>query len=144
MTMRDILEVKGGEVISIAEDATVMQAALLMNQRRVGSLVVMGGGQVVGIFTERDVLRRVVAECRDPEQTLVSQVMSPDVICCHLDTSLDEARSVFKNRRIRHLPVVDADDALVGVVSIGDLNAYHADSQEVTIHYLHEYIYGRT
>jgi CBS domain-containing protein len=142
--MRDILEVKGGEVISIAEDATVMQAALLMNQRRVGSLVVMGGGQVVGIFTERDVLRRVVAECRDPEQTLVSQVMSPDVICCHLDTSLDEARSVFKNRRIRHLPVVDADDALVGVVSIGDLNAYHADSQEVTIHYLHEYIYGRT
>jgi CBS domain-containing protein len=142
--MRDILAVKGGEVFSIDEDATVIQAATLMNQRQIGALVVMGGGQVVGIFTERDVLRRVVAEGREPQQTLVAQVMSPEVICCHLDTSIDEVRSVFKNRRIRHLPVVDTEGALAGMVSIGDLNAYHADAQEITIHYLHEYIYGRT
>ena len=70
--------------------------------------------------------------------------MSHEVICCRPDTSLDEVHTIFKNRRIRHLPVVDDAGSLVGLISIGDLNAYHAVAQEITIHYLHEYIYGRT
>jgi CBS domain-containing protein len=90
------------------------------------------------------VLRRVVGEQRDPAQTRVREVMSRDIICCALETSLEEASAVFKNRRIRHMPVLDGDGCLLGLVSIGDLNAYDSTAQEITIRFLHEYIYGRT
>jgi len=70
-------------------------------------------------------------------------VMTAEVACCTMDTPLDEARGVMKNRRIRHLPVLDGDQQLLGLVSIGDLNAHLAQDQEHTIHVLHEYIYGR-
>ena len=102
------------------------------------------GETVQGIITERDVLSRVVADRRDPAGMRVLDAMTVEVVCCQLRTSLDEARSVFKNRRIRHLPVLDEQGQLIGLVSIGDLNAYHADAQEQTIHFLHEYILGRT
>jgi CBS domain-containing protein len=68
--------------------------------------------------------------------------MTTEVLCCRPHTTIDEARAVMKNRRVRHLPVLD-DDGLHGIVSIGDLNAYDAHSQEVTIHVLTEYIHGR-
>ena len=142
--VKDILAQKGGEVFSIDAGTPVLQAARLMSQRRIGALVVMAAGQVTGIFTERDVLNRVVAAGLVPGQTSVGQVMSHEVICCGPETSLDEVHTIFKNRRIRHLPVVDDAGSLVGLISIGDLNAYHAVAQEITIHYLHEYIYGRT
>jgi CBS domain-containing protein len=142
--VQDILAQKGGEVFSTDASAPVLQAAQIMGRRHIGSLVVMDAGQVTGIFTERDVLYRVVAAGLDPGQTSVGQVMSHEVICCRPDTSLDEVHTIFKNRRIRHLPVVDDAGSLVGLISIGDLNAYHAVAQEITIHYLHEYIYGRT
>ena len=144
VTVRDILAVKGNAVFCIAEDVSVLQAAEMMNQRQVGCLVVLAGEQVAGIFTERDVLRRVVAERLDPAHTPLAKVLTRQVICCSPDTTVDEARSVFKNRHIRHLPVVDDEGRLIGLVSIGDLNAYDANAQEVTIHYLHEYLYGRT
>ena len=96
------------------------------------------------MFTERDVLRRVVGERRDPATTLVAEVMTTDVFCCTPETTLEEARGAMKNRRIRHLPLVDGDRRVMGIVSIGDLNAYHVNSQEKTIHLLHEYLYGRT
>jgi CBS-domain-containing membrane protein len=89
------------------------------------------------------VLRRVVAERRDPMVTTVAQVMTTEVLCCTLETTVEEARGVMKNRRIRHLPVVDADNRLRGLISIGDLNAHQATAQEQTIHLLHEYLYGR-
>jgi CBS domain-containing protein len=102
----------------------------------------MEGPTVSGIFSERDVLRRVVAERRDPAAVRVREVMTQEVICCRPDTDVNEARSVFRNRRIRHLPVVDREEKLLGLVSIGDLNAFDAVVQESTIHLLHEYIYG--
>jgi CBS domain-containing protein len=144
VTVKDILTQKGGAVFAIDQSASVLQAAQLMGQRRIGALVVMDAGQVTGIFTERDVLYRVVAAGLDPQQTTVHQVMSGEVICCRPDTALDEVHTIFKNRRIRHLPVVNDAGALQGLISIGDLNAYHANAQEIAIHYLHEYIYGRT
>src|SRR5262249_9212693 len=139
-TVKDILAVKGTHVLSIGPEATVLDAALLMNDHRVGSLVVMLGGQVVGLISERDVLTRVVVTRLDPGTTLVGEVMTTEVVCCQPHTKLDEARGVLKNRRIRHLPVVDEAMQLVGMISIGDLNAYDAHDHELTIHILEEYI----
>ncbi len=142
-TVRDILSVKGAHVQSIGPEATVLDAALLMNEHKIGSLVVMDGGRLAGIVSERDILQRVVAQRRDPADLLVRDVMTAEVVCCETCTTLDEARGVMKNRRIRHLPVVDDQGQLLGLVSIGDLNAHMARDQEVTIHVLQEYILGR-
>src|SRR5262245_48396434 len=103
-TIRDILAIKGPLVLSIGPDATALDAAVLMNEHKIGSLVVLADGQFVGIITERDLLQRVLAECRDPAQTPVHEVMTDEVVCCRLHTTLEEARGVLKNRRIRHLP----------------------------------------
>ena len=142
--IKDILANKGSQVLSISKTATVMDAALLMNEHKIGALVVVENKQVIGIFTERDVLQRVVAVTRDPAKTRISDVMTTEVACARPETKIDEARSVFKNRRIRHLPVIDDSKQLVGLISIGDLNAYEINGQETTIHFLHEYLYGTT
>jgi CBS domain-containing protein len=141
-TVRDILAAKQVELLSVGPDATVLSAALLMNEHRVGCLLVRDGGELRGIFTERDILRRVVAERRDPSTTPVRDVMTADVMCCRLHTDMAEARVVMMERRIRHLPVLDDHGALCGMISIGDLNAHEAHSKDQTIHLLHEYIYG--
>ena len=103
---------------------------------------VMDGGRVCGIFTERDILRRLVVARRDPSQTAVRDVMTAEVVCCKPHTTIDEARGVMKNRRLRHLPVLDGGGLLCGMVSIGDLNAYETNDKEMTIHFLQEYISG--
>lgn len=142
-TVQDILASKGSFIHTVGAGATVLQATQLMNEQRIGALVVTSEANVVGIFTERDVLRRVVAAQRDPSRMTVGEAMSRQVICCSPQTELDEASAIMKDRRIRHLPVCDSDGSLVGLVSIGDLNALYASHQEQTIHFLHEYIYGR-
>src|SRR4051812_22042428 len=129
-TVMDILANKGSHVATIPSDATVLEATHVMNDRKIGALVVQDGNRVLGIFTERDVLRRVVAVERSPSATLVGEVMTKDVVCCPPDTEVDEASRIMRDRRIRHLPVCDDGTGLVGLVSIGDLNAYHASSQE--------------
>ena len=98
---------------------------------------------MVGIFTERDVLRRVVGRQLDPAAVRVAESMTTRVVCCTPATSIEEARELMKTRRVRHLPILDAEGEVVGVVSIGDLNAHLSTHQEVTIHYLHEYLHGR-
>jgi CBS domain-containing protein len=142
-TIREILSKKGTQVWSVGKDATVLDAALLMNEHRIGALVVLEEGRVTGMFSERDVLQRVVAAQRDPAQTLVSEVMTEEIVCGTLETSIEEARGAMKNRRIRHLPLVDGERRLLGMISIGDLNAHEVTSQEQTIHLLQEYLYGR-
>ncbi|HZU37349.1 MAG TPA: CBS domain-containing protein [Gemmataceae bacterium] len=142
-TVQDILAIKGSHVLSIGPEATVLDAAALMNDHKVGSLVVLLGGQLIGIISERDILTRIVVPRRDPGETLVQDVMTREVVCCQLHTRLEEARGVLKNRRIRHLPVVDDAQRLLGLISIGDLNAHEANDQERTIHILQEYISGR-
>ena len=140
----DILRTKGSHVRTVGPDASVLDAARLMNEHKIGSVVVAEEGRLVGIFTERDILRRIVAEARDPADTKVRQVMTTQVACCRSETTIAEARSVMKNRRIRHLPVIDEEWRLLGMVSIGDLNAHDATDKEVTIQFLHEYLYGQT
>ena len=142
-TVREILANKGPQVWTVGKEATVLQAALLMNEHKIGALVVTEGGRVVGMFTERDVLRRVVGEQRDPSATPVAEVMTAEVLCCTPQTSIEEARNAMRERRVRHLPVADGEGRLLGLISIGDLNAFHQDGQEQTIFLLQEYMYGR-
>jgi CBS domain-containing protein len=142
-TVRDILAKKGPKVWSIGGEATVLDAARFMTEHKIGAVLVLDGEHIVGMFSERDILQRVVAEGRDPTQTTVSDVMTDEVACCTPDTSLEEARGAMKNRRIRHLPVVDGDKRLLGLISIGDLNAFQVAHQEQTIFLLNEYLYGR-
>lgn len=137
----DILGKKGREVASIREELSVLDAAREMNLRRIGSLVVLKGERVVGIFSERDILTRVVAEGRDAGSTRVAQVMTSPVACCRTDTSLEECVSVMTMQRIRHLPVVE-DGRLQGIVTSGDVMAYEATEQQSTIEYLYNYLYG--
>jgi len=138
-----ILERKGRQVWTVGKEATVLDAANVMNHHKIGALVVTESGRIAGMFTERDVLRRVVGEQRDPARTLVAEVMTEEVVCCTPETLVEEARGSMKNRRIRHLPVVDGEGQLLGLISIGDLNAHHAGEQEQTIFLLNEYLYGR-
>ncbi|MEX0885963.1 MAG: CBS domain-containing protein [Phycisphaeraceae bacterium] len=143
-TVSRILAGKGARVHTIDVAASVLDAARRMNEQRIGGLVVTGpDGQVVGIVTERDVLRRLVAQRRDPGETPVGEIMTRDVICCQPQTPVDEARQLFMQKRIRHLPVLDEQGGLAGLISIGDINAHDLDGQQLEIRYLHEYIHGR-
>ena len=141
-SIRDLLNVKGQHVINIASHATVYAAATLMNEHKIGSVMVLEDGRLIGILTERDILVSIVAGQRDANTTRVGEVMTNDVVCCRPHTTLEEARGVMKHRRIRHLPVVSDEGEVVGLISIGDLNAHQADTQERTICLLQEYIYG--
>jgi CBS domain-containing protein len=141
--VQDVLAVKGSMVHTTDPDATVLAAVQYMNHHKLGALIVMQDGQVKGIFTERDVLRRVLGELLDPKSTKVGSVMTPDVICVEPETDLDEVSSIMRQKRIRHLPVCADGGRLRGMVSIGDLNAYHASDQQAHITFLNDYIYGR-
>ena len=138
-TAQKILAAKGGDIVWIGPDATALEAAQLMNRHRIGSVVVIAEGKPTGIFTERDVLRRIVAEQRDPAATKVGEVMTTPVACAAPHTTDEELRDVFRNKRIRHLPVVDAGK-VIGMVSIGDVNRVEKKVQEQTIQYLQQYM----
>ena len=140
-TMLDLLARKGMQVFSVAPDSSAREAANAMNHHSVGGLVVVDdANRLVGVFTERDVLRRVVAEGRDPALTPVKHVMTRDVATIRPEQSIDDAREIFATKRIRHLPVVDETGRLLGMISIGDVNAWMLDGQTLELHYLHEYI----
>ena len=136
---QQILDAKGDELAVLPPSATVLKAAHLMNERRIGSIVVMSRGQLVGIFTERDILRRVVANQRDPAATTLDDVMTRSVAVAAPHTTLDELRQVIREQRIRHIPVIDADQ-VTGMVSIGDLNRAQHEVDVQTIRYLELYM----
>lgn len=134
-----LLEHKGRTVAATTSTVSVAAAVDAMNERRIGSLVIVDGGRVIGIFTERDVLVRVVARGADPRVTLVGDVMTPDPITVRLDTTVGAAMSIISERRCRHLPVVDGD-WLCGLISAGDLTSWMLRTQQRTIYDLEDFI----
>ncbi len=152
-SVAEVLRVKGCEVATISPEASVLEAAREMNARRIGSLVVVeeprgeagerqgsiAARRVVGIVTERDLMTRVIAAERDPRSTTVREVMTTPVVYCTRSTTAEELRGTMRERRIRHIPVVEGD-SLCGIVSIGDLNALEAEAMMQTITVLEEYI----
>uniref|UniRef100_A0A7C2P2X4 CBS domain-containing protein n=1 Tax=Schlesneria paludicola TaxID=360056 RepID=A0A7C2P2X4_9PLAN len=145
-TVYELLSSRGraNGLFTVPETMTVLEATREMNRYSIGAVVVTSGGNVVGIFTERDVLRRIVAQERNPAAVTVGEVMTRNVTCATPETTLDEARTLMMELRIRHLPVMDADGRSLGMVSIGDLNAQLCHEQEATIGSLYDYLYGRS
>jgi len=139
--VRDLLARKGTDVVSIQPTASVLEAARLMNDRGVGGVVVVDeANALLGIFTERDILRRVVAAGLPPETTKVADVFTRDIITCTPEMNVEEVGSLMTTRRVRHLPVIDAG-GLHGVVTIGDLLAHRLSDQETTIQHLNSYVF---
>jgi CBS domain-containing protein len=141
-TLEAVLEGKGPAIHNVVPEATVLDAVEKMNNERIGALLVCISGEMVGIFTERDVLCRVVGEGRDPATTKVVDVMTQEVVAVRSTTSVEEAMAIFSERRFRHLPVVD-DGKLMGVVSSGDLTRRVSRSQEGHIQDLMNFITGK-
>jgi CBS domain-containing protein len=139
-TVQDILARKGSDVISVKPGETVLNAAQLMSERGIGGLVVTEGGRLVGIFTERDILRRVVAPCRDAAATKVSEVMTTPVTACSPETPVEECAAMMTGKRIRHLPVLN-DRGLAGMITIGDVLAFQVREQQATIDYMHHFMF---
>ena len=134
----EILEEKGGDVLEIDADATVLEAVRQMVAMNVGSLLVTVEGEVTGIVTERDYLRRVTLEDRT-EQAPVREIMSAPLVVATPETTIDECMALMTDRRIRHVPVVE-DGKVVGLVSIGDLVKFKSKLQTFEIQFLNDYI----
>ncbi len=139
-SVKQILAKKGRQVTSLESTESVLDAARLMNEKGIGGVPVTESGGIVGIFTERDILRRVVAECRDPATTTLREVMSERIVTCQPETTLDECVSVMTDKRIRHLPVV-SDEGLCGIITAGDLLAFQVKDQAAIIRYLKSYTF---
>ena len=136
--LAEILEEKGGDVYEVDADATVLEAVQQMVARNVGSLLVTVEGEVTGIVTERDYLRRVTLEDRT-EDAPIREIMSSPLVVATLETTIDECMALMTDRRIRHVPVVE-ESKVVGLVSIGDLVKFKSKLQTFEIQFLNEYI----
>jgi len=139
-TVREILARKGSEVLTVAPESSVLEAAQLMNTRGIGAVPVLEAGALVGIFTERDLMRRVVAETLPPGTTLIRQVMTPDPLTARPETTVEDCGALMTARRIRHLPVL-GPGGLIGIITIGDLLAFQVAEQATTIAHLNSYVY---
>ena len=139
--IRDILRRKGEDVYSVGPLATVIDAVNAMNDHHVGSVLVCEGGYPVGVFSERDVLVRVVAAQRDPRQTLVRDVMTTRLYTASPDDTLLEVMRLMTDRRCRHVPVMEGE-LLVGLVSIGDLTKASQYNLRQEVRELSSYIGG--
>jgi CBS domain-containing protein len=137
-----ILKHKGSQVYSIAPDATVYEALEKMADKNLGALVVMDGTDLVGIFSERDYVRKVILKGRSSKEMFVHEIMSSPVETVTPRTTLDQCMYRMTDKRCRHLPVVD-EGRVVGIVSIGDLVNWIIRVQDLTIHQLEDYISGK-
>jgi CBS domain-containing protein len=126
---------------SVPIDATIDEAVDKMNQELIGAVLVMRGGDLAGIFTERDVLTKVVGRQMDTGTTPVADVMTKDVLVCDGSTTLEDAMRIVTERRFRHLPVTEGN-RLIGMVSSGDLTRWTVRDQQDTIEDLVKYISG--
>jgi CBS domain-containing protein len=142
-TAADILSGKTSGLLTIDADATVLEAARQMIEANVGSMLVTVGGEITGIVTERDYLRRVVLEEKGSRETSVREIMTSPLIVVTPETTVEECMSIITERRIRHLPVADEAGEVVGLVSIGDVVKFNSTQQTAQIRYLTDYINAR-
>ncbi len=140
-SIRQILEGKTAQVVCVTEQTPVLEAIRLMAEHAIGSVLVMRGEQLVGIATERDYARKVILKGRSSQDTPVADIMSSPVITVAPGEDIRRCMQIVSERRIRHLPVVDAD-AVVGLISIGDLLKWVIREQEQEIEQLQQYIAG--
>ena len=141
ITVRHILESKGGNIWSVSPDATVYDALKLMAEKNLGAVMVLSGDKLVGIFSERDYARKIILKGKSSKETTVEEIMTPEVVTVEAKNSIEECMGLMTNKRIRHLPVLESEK-VVGVVSIGDIVKAIISEQEYTIKQLENYITG--
>ena len=137
-----LLRKKGGDIFSMPSDASVYSAIELMADKRVGALIVIDDGRLVGVISERDYARKIILQGKSSKDTFIREIMTPSPITIHCDTSVDEAMRIMTQNRIRHLPVIDQAGHIAGVLSIGDLVNWIISSHEESIAQLRSYIAG--
>lgn len=123
----------------VQHDQTVLEAIHFMVENNVGAVPVLDHGKLVGIFSERDVMTRVLAREQDPHTTQVSEVMTEDPLSVGPDTSIPDCMVLMKKHKFRHLPICDADK-LVGFLSLRDILLHHVDEQEMEVRMMRAYI----
>ena len=142
MNVKAILEDKGHDVLTIGPNETLAQAIAVLAERRIGALVVTNGTRkVIGILSERDIVRALAAHGASALGRTVGSVMSTDVVTCACGDSVDALMASMTERRIRHLPVVDDERAVIGIVSIGDVVKARLGQLEHENQALTEYIH---
>jgi CBS domain-containing protein len=142
-TLELVLESKGSTTVHVVvPETTVVEAVDQMCAAHVGALLVVRGDTLVGVFSERDLMTRVVLDQRDPATTHIGEVMTPGAVSVPLDTSAHDAMALMTSRRVRHLPVTDGR-RIAGVVSIGDLVRWAVTDRDRLISELQEYVTGR-
>jgi len=139
--VREVLRGRTAPPTQVPSETSVVDAAQRMTSLGIGSVLVVDDGALVGIFTERDVLRRVVAEVRDPATTRVRDVMTPmPLLTCTDDAKLDDCRQLMSAKRIRHLPVLHGAE-IRGMLTSGDLLAWQLQDQRATIEQLEGFVF---
>ena len=137
-SVRQMLRNKA-DVFAVSPDDTVYDALMLMADRNIGSVLVMEGGELRGILTERDYARKGIVQGRASKDTVVAEIMTPRIICVAPGVTADECMVLMTDQRVRHLPVMEAG-RVVGVVSIGDVVRAILDEQRSTIDSLQSFI----
>ena len=138
-TVQHVLHAKSGPVHSVPHDATVYDALALMARHDIGALVVYDGGEIAGMFSERDYARKVILHGKSSRDLVVAEVMTRQVLTVTPHCTVDDCMAIMTDHRVRHLPVLDAD-GVAGIVSIGDLVKALIDEQRFTISQLEHYI----
>ncbi len=140
--IKDVLKRKPYDgVITVESGTTVREAAKVMADNKVGSVLVVKGKEIKGIFTERDVLNKVVASGVDPDKTKVDDLMTKDLLVCSPDDTIEEVSRMITSAKKRHIPVIDKGK-LIGLVTAGDIMVTVLEDRKIEIEHLHNYIQG--
>jgi CBS domain-containing protein len=139
--VHQVLARKANRILSVPPDATVFDALTLMAEHDIGSLVVLDGGHLVGLFAERDYARQVVLVGKTSRETRVREIMTTKVMCVGPDQTIDECMTLMTEKRVRHLPVLD-HKKVVGMISIGDVVKEVIVEQQQLIDELEHYIHS--
>ena len=140
-TVKQLLDIKGRNILSISPNDSVYAAVERMSENNVGALLVLENGKLVGILSERDYARKVILKGKSSKNTLIREIMTPDVLCVSPETTVEECMALLTENRVRHLPVMDGGK-LTGIVSIGDLVKQIISDKDFTIQQLEHYIHS--